>query len=73
MTQPRKDKYKAKNFTDAFVYRAGDQIGAWSYPLFTWFGLGFTGISFVAARLGVVWLTLSFWLGRKQVVMAKQT
>jgi hypothetical protein len=33
MTQPREDKYKAKNSIDTFVYRAGDQIGAWSYPL----------------------------------------
>lgn len=29
---------------NTFVYRAGDQIGAWSYPLFTWFGLGLIGI-----------------------------
>src|SRR4030095_15548891 len=44
----REDKYKAKSFIDTFVYRSGDQIGAWSYPLLTWFGLGLTGISFVA-------------------------
>ena len=24
------DKYKAKNFIDTFVYRTGDQIGAWT-------------------------------------------
>ena len=40
---------------DTFVYRAGDQIGAWSYPLLTWLGLGLTGISFVAAPLAAVW------------------
>ncbi len=28
----REDKYKAKSFMDTFVYRAGDQIGAWSSP-----------------------------------------
>jgi AAA family ATP:ADP antiporter len=28
---PRTEKYKAKNFNDTFVYRLGDQIGAWSY------------------------------------------
>ncbi len=28
---PRETKYKAKNFIDTFVYRAGDQVGAWSY------------------------------------------
>ena len=26
----REDKYKAKSFMDTLVYRAGDQIGAWS-------------------------------------------
>ncbi|MDB6147271.1 MAG: putative rane protein, partial [Spartobacteria bacterium] len=67
----REDKYKAKSFMDTFVYRAGDQIGAWSYPVLKWFGLGLTGISFVAAPLAAVWLMLSLWLGRKQVAMAK--
>src|SRR5690606_19877826 len=26
----REDKYKSKNVIDTFVYRAGDQIGAWT-------------------------------------------
>jgi AAA family ATP:ADP antiporter len=67
----REDKYKAKNFIDTFVYRAGDQIGAWSYPLLTWLGLGFTGISFVAAPLAALWGILSLWLGRKQIALAR--
>ena len=67
----REDKYKAKSFIDTFVYRAGDQIGAWSYPLLTWLGLGLTGISFVAAPLAALWCALSLWLGRKQVVFAR--
>ncbi len=66
----REDKYKAKSFIDTFVYRAGDQIGAWSYPLLTWLGLGLTGISFVAAPLAAVWCGLSIWLGKKQAAMA---
>ena len=66
----REDKYKAKSFMDTFVYRAGDQIGAWSYPLLTWIGLGLTGISLVAAPLAAVWCALSVWLGRRQVAMA---
>ena len=68
----REDKYKAKSFMDTFVYRAGDQIGAWSYPLLIWFGLGLTGISFVAAPLAGVWCVLSIWLGRKQSAMARE-
>ena len=66
----REDKYKAKSFIDTFVYRAGDQIGALSYPLLTWFGLGLTGISFVAAPLAAIWCGLSIWLGRKQAALA---
>jgi len=69
----REDKYKAKSFIDTFVYRAGDQIGAWSYPLLTWLGLGLTGISFVAAPLAALWCLLSLWLGRKQVALAGKT
>ena len=67
----REDKYKAKSFIDTFVYRAGDQIGAWSYPLLTWLGLGLTGISFVAAPLTAIWCALSLWLGRRQQTMAR--
>ena len=67
----REDKYKAKSFIDTFVYRAGDQIGAWSYPLLTWLGLGLTGISFVAAPVAAIWCGLSLWLGRKQAALAE--
>ena len=66
----REDKYKAKSFIDTFVYRTGDQVGAWSYTLLTWFGLGLTGISFVAAPLAVIWCGLSIWLGKKQAALA---
>ena len=67
----REDKYKAKNAIDTVVYRTGDQIGAWSDPLFKWLGLGPLGVSFVAAPLAAVWLFVSLWLGRRQVRMAQ--
>ncbi len=67
----REDKYKAKSFMDTFVYRAGDQIGAWSYPLLTWLGLGLTGISFAAAPLAAAWCGLSLWLGHRQARLAR--
>jgi len=63
---PREDKYKAKAFTDTFVYRAGDQVGAWSYPALRWVGLSVAGISWVAAPLAAAWVALSVWLGRRQ-------
>jgi ATP:ADP antiporter, AAA family len=68
----REDKYKAKSFIDTFIYRAGDQIGAWSSPALGWMGLGMTGISFVAAPLAAIWLFISLWLGRKQVSMVHE-
>ena len=67
----REDKYKAKSFIDTFVYRAGDQIGAWSYRGLHDIGLGMRGISFVATPLALIWCGLSLWLGRKQVALAK--
>jgi AAA family ATP:ADP antiporter len=67
----REDKYKAKSLVDTFVYRAGDQIGAWSYPLLMWLGLGFTGVSLVAAPLALGWCALSLWLGRRQIALAE--
>jgi AAA family ATP:ADP antiporter len=69
----REDKYKAKNLIDTLVYRAGDQIGAWTSPALGWLGLGLTGVSFVAAPIAAVWLFISLWLGRKQSAMAPET
>ncbi|MGQ0586625.1 MAG: NTP/NDP exchange transporter [Gammaproteobacteria bacterium] len=62
----REDKYKAKSFTDTFVYRAGDQVGAWTYPALRWLGLGLAGVSWVAVPLAGAWCALSLWLGRRQ-------
>ncbi len=69
----REDKYKAKNFIDTFVYRSGDQIGAWSNALLAWVGLGFAGISWVAVPISILWLILGLWLGYKQIELVKQT
>src|SRR5579864_663987 len=45
---PREDKYKAKSFIETFVYRAGDQVAAWTYAGLTFLGLALTGIAWVA-------------------------
>src|SRR6266513_129437 len=66
----REDKYKVKSVTDTLGYRTGDQIGAWSYSLFTWLGLGLTGISFIAVPVAAIWCGLSLWLARKQRTLA---
>ena len=67
---PREDKYKAKSFIDTVVYRAGDQIGAWSYGLLSFLGLGMTGIAMAAMPISVAWALNSLWLGRKQEAIA---
>ena len=66
----REDKYKAKNVIETFVYRGGDQIGAWAYKGLTGLGLGLVGISYVAVPLSMVWLGLGLWLGRRQAHLA---
>jgi len=66
----REDKYKAKNAIDTVVYRAGDQIGSWSYAALAWAGLGIGGIALVAVPLSFAWLGASWWVGRRQEAMA---
>lgn len=66
----REDKYKAKSLIDTFVYRAGDQVGAWGYAALGWFGLGLAGIAFAAAPLAAVWIFVALWLGRAQARLA---
>jgi AAA family ATP:ADP antiporter len=66
----RDSKYKAKNFIDTFVYRFGDQVGAWTSGLLMVVGLGGALISVVAAPLAAVWLAVGLWLGRRQAEMA---
>lgn len=67
----REDKYKAKTFIDTVVYRAGDQVGSWSYLLLSTLGLGIAGVALVAVPLSALWLANSLWLGRRQVRLAE--
>jgi ATP:ADP antiporter, AAA family len=67
----REDKYKAKSFIETFIYRGGDQIGAWTYAGLTAVGLTLSGVAFAAVPLCAVWLLLGFWLGRRHTRMAQ--
>jgi ATP:ADP antiporter, AAA family len=69
---PREDKYKAKSFIDTFVYRAGDQAGAWSYAGLAALGLGLAGISFVAVPISLIWLVNALWLGHRNEALARE-
>ena len=63
---PREDKFKAKSFIETFVYRAGDQIGAWSYAGLSALGLGLSGIAWAAVPFCALFTALAVWLGRTE-------
>src|SRR5205807_7076645 len=59
---PREDRYKTKGFIDTFVYRLGDQVGAWTVALLRELGAGIAaGVAILIAGL---WLLDAIWLGR---------
>ena len=70
---PRQDRYKAKNFNDTFVYRAGDQVGVWSFSLLGALGLGIAASALSMVPVSAVWLMVALWLGRRQDVERERT
>ena len=62
----REEKYKSKAFTDTFVYRGGDVVGAWTEGLLRTLGFALVGLASVAVPLGIMWAVLGLWLGRRQ-------
>jgi ATP:ADP antiporter, AAA family len=68
---PREDRYKAKSFIDTFVYRLGDQVGAWSVALLRGLGDNVAIVAVVAMPITLLWLLNALWLGRRQAVLAR--
>ena len=68
----REDRYKAKNFIDTAIYRAGDQVGAWSYAVIGLVGWGIKEAGVVSVVLSALWLFNSLWLGKRQEAMAAE-
>jgi len=68
----REDRYKAKNFIDTAIYRAGDQVGAWSFAVIGLTGWGIKEAGIVAVGVSVVWLVNSLWLGKRQEALARE-
>jgi AAA family ATP:ADP antiporter len=68
----RTDKYKAKNFNDTFVYRVGDQLGAWSYTAMAWFGMGLSSLALTMLPVSILWFFLALWLGKRYQDMFKE-
>ena len=68
---PREDRYKAKSFIDTFVYRLGDQLGAWGVAGLRGLGAGATELALVAIPIALLWLVNALWLGRRQEARAE--
>lgn len=62
----REDKYKTKNVIDTLVYRGGDAASGWLFSGLKTAGLGLSGTAVIAAAVSLIWMTLGFWLGRRQ-------
>ena len=67
----REDKYKSKNVIDTFVYRGGDQIGAWVYEGMFALKLGAAAICFMIVPVAAGWFVVALLLGRKQRALAR--
>jgi AAA family ATP:ADP antiporter len=66
------EKYKAKNFMDTAVYRAGDMASGWIFTGLQHTGMALAGISFLSAPLAAVWAGIGLWLARRHTaIMAR--
>ena len=68
---PREDRYKAKALIDTFVYRLGDQVGAWGVAGLRWLGAEAAGLAWAAIPIAALWLINALWLGRRQEKRAR--
>ncbi len=59
-------KYKAKNFIDTVVYRAGDAVSAWAKALLDSLGAGVVVVALIGAVCAAVWGMLGWYLGRAE-------
>jgi AAA family ATP:ADP antiporter len=62
----REVKYKAKSFVDTFVWRLGDQVGAWVFDALKVAGVSLGVIAWVTVPLAVAWCGVAAGLGRMQ-------
>ena len=57
------NKYKAKNFIDTVVYRAGDLVGTWTIRLLAGF-FGMAGTALIMLPFAAIWAGVALWLGK---------
>jgi AAA family ATP:ADP antiporter len=67
----REEKYKAKPFLDAAVYRGGDLVSGWIYTGLAAIGLSIGAIALVAAPMAGIWAILGLKLGRREEALAQ--
>lgn len=70
---PRSEKYVAKNFIDTFVYRLGDQIGAWTSEAMKSLSAHAGYFNVVILALTGAWGAICLVLGRSQSRRALHT
>jgi AAA family ATP:ADP antiporter len=68
----REDKYKAKPFLDAAVYRGGDLVSGWIYTGLAAIGLTIGAIALVAAPVAGIWAIVGFRLGQREEKLAEE-
>ncbi|MBD1586735.1 NTP/NDP exchange transporter [Pseudomonas typographi] len=56
-------KYKAKNFIDTVVYRAGDALSGWAKTLLDSLGEGAWLVALIGAGCAALWAVLGWYLG----------
>jgi len=66
----REEKYKAKNFIDTAVYRAGDAMSAWVYAGLRAMGFSLGSIAWLAVPVAGLWAWLAYTLGKRQGLIA---
>lgn len=69
----REDKYKAKPFLDAAVYRGGDLVTGWIYTGLAALGLSVAAIALTAVPVAAIWAALGWHLGKEQERRAVDT
>jgi AAA family ATP:ADP antiporter len=67
----REEKYKAKPFLDAAVYRGGDLASGWIYTGLAAIGLSIGAIALVAAPVAGIWAIVGFKLGQREAALAE--
>jgi len=67
----REEKYKAKPFLDAAVYRGGDLVSGWIYTGLAAIGLSIGAIALVTAPVVGIWAILGLKLGQREEALAE--